>query len=88
MEHKAFRVNSYLEGDKDTYYYKGEDNNWYLWIPGVGLGNLKAHQVTENADGTISVTPSILVSSPMLVDGHDVTASAHGYLTNGIWKDC
>jgi hypothetical protein len=36
--------------------------------------------IIEHEDGTISVTPSILVTNHL--------GSWHGYLTQGIWKEC
>ena len=54
---------------------------WYCGVPGNGwgLGNLAAHQVEEHEDGTITVSPSILVT------GHDMTW--HGYLERGVWRE-
>lgn len=43
----------------------------------VGLRN---HQVTEHEDGTITVSPSILVSSPHQTPWH-------GFLERGVWRD-
>lgn len=42
--------------------------------------NLERHTVTEHDDGSITVSPSILVSS-----GHD---SWHGFLERGVWREC
>jgi len=41
--------------------------------------NLSAHDIIENIDGTITVSPSILVTK---WDGK----RWHGYLNNGIWE--
>jgi len=39
------------------------DGHWYAKPPGdVGLGCLRAHEVTEHEDGTITVSPSILIT--------------------------
>lgn len=85
------KVASYEELDKELFCcYKapsrhgGPIDTWYLWIPGVGLGSLAAHVVTEHEDGTITAKPSILVTGYM--DGE--TKQAHGYLENGKWRDC
>jgi hypothetical protein len=52
---------------------------WMVRTPNGHLGNLGNHDVTENEDGTITVSPSILVS--------DHTGELyHGYLTNGEWS--
>lgn len=54
---------------------------WYAMSPNGLLANLKKHEVIENYDETITVWPSILVK-----DGLGKTW--HGYLKNGIWKEC
>lgn len=58
------------------------DGNWYCRVPapGFGAGNLSKHQVEEHEDGTITVSPSILVT------GHD-GKQWHGYLERGIWRE-
>lgn len=87
------RISGYSELDTKSICYwrakNGEDGHsgedvWLLYIPKCGLGNLKNHSVTEHEDGTITVTPSILVT------GHDsgATTEVHGYLTRGVWRDC
>ena len=81
---EARRVASYDDVDENEYCYYKEADIWYLWIPGVGLGNLANHAVTENADGTITVTPSILVTSST----KGVPTRAHGYLADGKWREC
>ena len=64
--------------------YWKEDGDWWLYIPRCGAGYLRNHQVVEHEDGTISVTPSILMY------GHDQgrPITRHGYLTRGIWAGC
>jgi len=57
-------------------------NYWMACTPDGRLANLSRHQVVENNDNTITVTPSILVS------GGQVPGDWHGYLTGGIWKEC
>lgn len=61
-------------------YGKGPDGNWYARPPGHHMGNLGAHDVTEHADGTITVAPSILIS--------DGDTEWHGYLERGVWEKC
>lgn len=47
--------------------------------PAVDMpANLSAHKVVEHEDGTITVSPSILVT------GHD--GSWHGFLERGVWR--
>jgi len=57
----------------------------YGWIacppghPGL-IAGLAKHQVIEHEDGTITVSPSILVTGH-----HD--RQWHGYLEHGIWRE-
>jgi hypothetical protein len=53
---------------------------WMARTPNGHLGNLGAHDVTENEDGTITVSPSILVSNPQEGELY------HGFLVNGEWS--
>lgn len=55
------------------------DGHWYACTPNGHLGNLSQHEVHEHEDGTISVSPSILVSIP-------ATELWHGYLERGVWR--
>lgn len=58
-----------------------EDGNYYGIPPGTDLcANLAAHKIEEHEDGTITVSPSILVS--------DNRSSWHGYLKRGNWEPC
>jgi len=59
-------------------YWKHQSGTWYARTPSGELANLARHQVTEHEDGTISVSPSILISS------HDT--SWHGFLEHGNWR--
>lgn len=71
--------------DQIVCYFKNDDDGfWYLHLPDCGLGNLANHKIEEHEDGTISVTPSILVT------GHEDGKSTqrHGYLTRGVWNEC
>lgn len=47
--------------------------------PGCFLANLANHEVIEHEDGTITVSPSILVNVPGI-------GQWHGYLRKGIWE--
>lgn len=58
------------------------EGEWYAQTPNDLLSGLRLHKVVENEDGTITVSPSILTSSGN--DGH----TWHGYLENGIWREC
>lgn len=65
-------------------YAKHESGVWYCMTPNGHYGNLAAHEVVEHEDGTITVSPSILVSG--VRDVRDVELW-HGYLRNGVWFD-
>lgn len=60
-------------------YGKDWDGMWWVYPPmaGVGAGKLTLHHVVEHEDGTISVSPSILIpgANPW-----------HGYLEHGEWR--
>lgn len=60
-------------------YGKGNDGIWMLRPLGGNLGSLKDHEVTENEDGTITVSPSILMD--------DGRTKVHGYIERGIWRN-
>jgi hypothetical protein len=51
---------------------------WMANAPGGALGDLTNHEVVEHEDGTITVSPSILID--------DGEAKWHGYLERGIWR--
>ena len=42
-------------------YWRDEDGSWSCCTPNGRIGSLANHAVTEHEDGTITVTPSILV---------------------------
>jgi hypothetical protein len=54
---------------------------WYGRPPGQHLGSFANHDVTEHPDGTITVSPSILVTGG---NGE----AWHGYLERGVWRTC
>ncbi len=86
MNQQAYRIPRYeeLDDSKMCYWYDPELKGYYLYIPRCGLGNLSNHQVVENLDGTITVSPSIKVW------GHDQGKQTvrHGYLVGGMWQGC
>lgn len=65
------------------------DGVWFCRTPGGEgehqrfTGNLSRHDVVEHDDGTITVSPSILVNSRWA--GEEF--SWHGYLERGIWRE-
>lgn len=58
------------------------NEEWYGCTPSGWIGSLRAHTIVEHEDGTISVTPSILVH-----EGAAERRQWHGYLTNGQWSE-
>lgn len=67
-------------------YGKDTDGRWLARPPGCHMGSLENHEVTEHEDGTISVSPSILLSEG---DGKGGMVEAwHGYLRRGVWEQC
>lgn len=66
-------------------YAKAENGVWHCATPNGHGGNLAGHDVTENDDGTITVSPSILVTTGR--DGAEVELW-HGYLERGVWRSC
>lgn len=81
---EAIRINGYgdLETDKICYY--PTQYGWKFYHPKVGLGSLEEHEVVEHKDGTITVSPSIL----MMVTKRGKKVQIHGYLKRGKWEDC
>jgi hypothetical protein len=72
-------TNGFAEGD-----YGRIDGVWYARAPKGHMGNLANHTVTEHDDGTITVSPSILVTG----GGNDGEAEVwHGYLERGVWRE-
>jgi hypothetical protein len=63
-------------------YGKDTEGIWYAREPSnlEGYANLAAHTVVEHEEGTITVSPSILVSNHL--------GRWHGYLERGVWREC
>lgn len=59
---------------------------WNCKTPNGHYGCLVEHKVIEHTDGTITVSPSILVSVPR--KGEKSLELWHGYLKKGIWREC
>jgi hypothetical protein len=72
---------------KEGEYAKSPDGVWYCSAPGCHMGNLKSHTVTEHDDGTITVSPSILITQ-VRGDTGERKELFHGYLERGIWRSC
>jgi hypothetical protein len=65
----------------DGSYWRGEDGRWYATTPNGLLAGLANHDVIEHDDGTITVSPSILVKQPNV-------GQWHGFLERGVWREC
>lgn len=61
-------------------FYRDAQGTWTAMTPNELLANLKAHDVSEHDDGTITVSPSILVTVH--------AATWHGFLERGVWREC
>lgn len=57
---------------------------WYAETPNGHLSCLGGHKVIEHEDGTITVSPSILVKISEGADGEVY----HGFLEKGVWREC
>jgi hypothetical protein len=57
---------------------------WACRTPSGLGGNLTGHEVTEHEDGTITVSPSILVTAP---GRSRESREWHGYLERGVWRE-
>lgn len=62
--------------------------DWYCSTPNGHMGNLSGHTVMEHDDGTITVSPSILVSGYCCKKKKKDQELWHGYLEKGIWRSC
>lgn len=64
-------------------YWRDQFGDWRCKTPNAMAGTLVVHDVVEHDDGTITVSPSILVEWP-----HKTTPMTwHGYLERGIWRE-
>jgi hypothetical protein len=66
-------------------YARHPNGEWFCCTPNGHLGGLAKHTVTEHDDGTITVSPSILVSE---IRGDGSRRELwHGYLERGVWRE-
>ena len=63
---------------------------WYCITPNGEFGGLAKHQISEHGDGTITVSPSILVHPHDFLDDGQLKSSPgwHGFLERGAWRAC
>lgn len=60
---------------------------WMACTPNGHVGNLQQHEIVEHEDGTITVSPSILINLPATPDA-PYKELWHGYLERGVWRAC
>ena len=63
------------------------NGEWYCCTPNGYAGCLREHNVIEHDDGTITVSPSILVTERDTERKQDVELW-HGFLERGVWRQC
>lgn len=65
-------------------YGRAANGEWFARSPVEDhlTGSLRAHEVAEHEDGTITVSPSILITG----DDGDCQVQWHGYLERGVWR--
>ena len=64
------------------------EGTWWVRPPRGGVSPIPGEQVLEHEDGTITVSPSILIRWVGVEDGAEVTREWHGYLRRGVWETC
>jgi hypothetical protein len=62
--------------------------NWYGMTPDGVLFTFPAHEVNEHPDGTITVIPSIVLTTSPDVRTGVARELWHGHLTKGVWIAC
>lgn len=68
---------TYMPGD----YAKDESTGWwFIRAPKGSLGTLRQHTFEEHEDGSITVSPSIVIDTPGI-------AYWHGWLERGVWRE-
>lgn len=60
-------------------YAKDIDGHWYAVTPTGLFAGLANHTIVEHEDGTITVSPSILVRA-------GTAGEWHGFLVHGVWS--
>ena len=80
----AKRIDGYAHVDDSQVCYWKSTDGWVLYLPGCGLGRISKHTVEEHPDGTITVSPSIRMTTHR-ANGEKV--ERHGYLTRGAWME-
>lgn len=68
-------------------YYQLTNGDWYGITPTGDGANFQKHKVVEHDDGTITVSPSILISY-LHPETNQRVECWHGYLERGYWRSC
>lgn len=76
----GFDVHLFAPGD---YGFWAEAGHWVGCTPSGDMANLASHQCVEHEDGTLTVSPSIRVSTTW---GGQPVECWHGYLERGVWR--
>lgn len=63
------------------------DGTWWAVTPNGLTANLSSHDVTEHADGTITVSESIKTEGGNLTRNGNGYAHWHGWLKHGVWEE-
>jgi hypothetical protein len=79
---RVYESDEHQPGD----YWQEHDGSWVIWIPGTTfIGCIgepySRHTITEHEDGTITISPSILIDASV-----HPTIRWHGFLERGIWR--
>ncbi len=78
---KGRRIDGTKEAFRPGDYGRDAQGEWYARPPWKHAGgDLADHAVTEHEDGTITVSPSILIELSV--------GTWHGYLERGVWREC
>lgn len=59
---------------------------WIGCCPNGNTCSLARHQIIEHEDGTITVSPSILISRGGHGSGKPIEELWHGFLERGVWR--
>jgi hypothetical protein len=71
------------------YGFSFEDGYWVGVTPNDLSANLSRHEVQEHEDGTITVAPSIECWARRTKElARAEGAYWHGYLEQGVWREC
>ena len=91
---KGRRLPDYIDWSSDWQPgdYSKAKSFWIVCTPNGEVGVLTKHTVTEHEDGTITVSPSILIYPHKGYDEDTKQAidmpGWHGFLERGVWRSC